>query len=106
MADSIVINASPSKPVAVTLVGVDYKVKPPKMAVLAAVAKVASQQKGKDADSSAVITHIENIVKLMFNRQAAGVLRRLADPEDDLDYQQIMDTAEAVIEAQTGNPTS
>lgn len=103
----IVIKASPSKALDVNMVGIDYKVKPPKMAVLAAIAKVASQQKGsKNVDSGAIIEHIENIVKLMFNRQAPAVLTRLADVTDDLDYQQIMDTAEAVIEASTGNPTS
>jgi hypothetical protein len=101
MAD-IVINATPSKAFSVDLVGVEYLVKPPKMAVLAVVASAAGK-KGKGGDT---IKHIEDLVKIMFKKSADEVLARLADPEDELDYQQVMDTAEQVIEAATGNPTS
>lgn len=103
MAD-IVINASPSKTLSVELVGVEYMVKPPKMAVLAVIAKAAGN-KGK-GDGQSTIAHIENLVKIMFKSSAERVLERLADPLDELDYQDIMNTAEAVIEANTGNPTS
>lgn len=101
MAD-IVINASPSKAFSVDLVGIEYAVRPPKMAVLAVVAKAAAQK----SDGGATIKHIEDLVKIMFKKSATEVLARLADSDDELDYQQIMDTAEAVIEAATGNPTS
>jgi len=101
MAD-IVINASPSKTLSVELVGIEYQVRPPKMAVLAVVAKAA----GNKGDGQSTIGHIENLIKIMFKKSAAEVLARLDDPEDELDYQDIMNTAEAVIEANTGNPTS
>lgn len=104
MAD-IVIKASPNKPVLVDLVGIEYKVKPPKMSLLAVVAKAAAAQGKENEGGTKVIEHVENLVKLMFGASAAKVLARLEDAADDLDYQQIMDTAEAVIEA-SGNPTS
>lgn len=106
MAD-IVINASPSKALAVELVGKEYQVRPPKMAVLAVVANAAGgagKKKGKEGADT--LKRIEDLVKIMFRQDSKEVLERLNDPEDELDYQQIMDAAEAVIEAQTGNPTS
>ena len=102
MAD-IVINASPSKTLSVELVGIEYMVKPPKMAVLAVVASAAS---AKGSGGQQTIKHIENLIKIMFKNSAEKVLARLADPDDELDYQDIMNTAEKVIEANTGNPTS
>lgn len=109
MAD-IVINASPSKLYDVELVGVEYKVRAPKMAVLATVAKTIGGSKGKKGKQGEgavnTLRHLEDLVKIMFKADASAVLKRLEDPEDDLDYQHIMDTAEALIEAATGNPTS
>lgn len=106
MVAQIIINAQPRKPVEVAMVGVEYKVKPPKMSVLAIVAKAAAAQEGPAGDSMKVLDHIENLVKLMFKAQATGVMKRLDDPDDELDYQHIIETAEAVIEAGTGNPSS
>lgn len=100
---SIVINADTRSKINVSLVGIDYKVKPPKMAVLAVVAKAAA--KGTD-DAASMVGHIEDLVKLMFGAQATKVLARLENPEDDLDYRHIMSCAEAVMEEETGDPTS
>ena len=89
MAD-IVINATPSKLYDVELVGQDYKVRAPKMAVLAVVARtVGAKKKGKTGADT--LKHLEDLVKIMFKADADKVLKRLEDPEDELDYQQIMD---------------
>lgn len=101
---SIVIAAEPRAKLPVTLVGVEYKVKPPKMSVLAVVAKAAA--KGTE-DAEAMITHVETLVKLMFGKdEAPKVMARLSDEDDDLDYLHIMKCAEAVMEETTGDPTS
>lgn len=101
----IVIKASPSKAVDVELVGVTYKVKPPKMAVMAVVAKAASDQ-GTTDGTSKLIAHLEDLVKLMFGKAAASVLARLEDPTDLLDYEHITDVAGEIIEVSSGNPTT
>jgi hypothetical protein len=101
---AIEIQAEPRSKIPVTLVGQTYQVKPPKMAVLAVVAKAAA--KGTD-DAAAMVEHVENLVKLMFGKNGApAVMARLSDEEDDLDYEHIMKCAEAVMEEQTGDPTS
>lgn len=100
---SIVISAEERSKVDVTLVGIDYKVKPPKMAVLAVVAKAAT--KGTD-DAAAMVGHIESLVKLMFGKDSGKVLARLEDVDDDLDYSHVMACAEKIMEVSTGDPTS
>lgn len=102
MAD-IVINASPAKIFDVELVGFEYKVRAPKMSVLAVVASAAGKKGKKGGDS---IKHLDDMVKIMFPQDHEAIAARLADPEDALDYQHVMDLAEQLIEAATGNPTS
>jgi hypothetical protein len=101
---AIDIQAEPRAKIPVNLVGQTYQVKPPKMSVLAVVAKAAA--KGTE-DAEAMITHVATLVKLMFGKDVAPtVLARLEDEDDDLDYLHIMKCAEAVMEEQTGDPTS
>jgi hypothetical protein len=99
MAEKIVIRANARKRLPVELVGTDYRVKPPKMGVLAAILKTVSEKQAKEQGAD-ILKHMDNLVKIMFGPAATKVLARLADPEDDLDYQEIMDAAEAVMEAQ------
>lgn len=103
MSSPIVIQAESRAKIPVSLVGVEYQVKPPKMSVLAVVAKAAS--KGTE-DADQMVGHIETLVKLMFAKEAPKIMKRLNDPEDDLDYMHIMKCAEVVMEEQTGDPTS
>ena len=97
------IQAETRAKIPVELVGQSYQVKPPKMSVLAVVAKAAAA--GTD-DAAAMIKHVEDLVKLMFGKEAPAVMARLGDQEDDLDYAHVMKCAEAVMEEQTGDPTS
>lgn len=99
----IVINAEERAKQPVSLVGQDYMVRPPKMAVLAVVAKAAAKGTG---DAAQMVGHVENLVKLMFGNDSKKVLARLENPEDDLDYTHIMECAEALIEETTEDPTS
>lgn len=101
---TIVIQAESRAKIPVELVGKTYQVKPPKMSLLAVVAKAAS--KGAE-DASSMVGHIETLTKLMFGKEGAKeIMKRLADEEDDLDFSHIMKCAEAVMEEQTGDPTS
>lgn len=102
----ILISSKPKKriPIKFEEDGPTYMVKPPKTILLLAIASRSSQ---KDGDAGDVKTDFDNILKLMFEpKDLAKIRDRLNSPDDDLDFDQIFETVEAVTEAQTGDPTS
>lgn len=100
----IVIEADPREPFTVSLVGEEYLVTPPKSTIalaLAARAKEAGEDGGK------VREELDGWVRLAFGKkQAAKVIDRLDDAEDDLDLPHIMELMQKLAEAVTPDPTS
>lgn len=100
----IEISATPRKGIPVMLVGEKYTVRAPKGA-LGLRMSVAAQKADKDpaAMEKAMGTFIDT---LFGKKEGSKVHKRLEDPEDDLDYDHIMDLVTQVMEQVTGNPTT
>lgn len=100
----IEISAEPRKGIPVVLVGEEYTVRPPKGA-LGLRMSVAAQKADKDpvAMEKAMGTFIDT---LFGKKNGARVHKRLEDPEDELDYEHIMELVTKVMEQVTGNPTT
>lgn len=127
---AIVIDADPRSYIDVRLVGVDYRVYPPKASFSLEMARNAqdlqrkterAQNKKKakkgnpatsaaqDVDASSALASVkmlEDWVDQAFGDQAKAVHDRLADPQDALDLPHIGQLIEAVTEEQTGGPTT
>lgn len=126
---AIVIDADPRSYIDVRLVGVDYRVYPPKASFSLEMARNAqdlqrkaerSQSKktkkgnpatrtAQDVDTSSALASVkmlEDWVDQAFGDQAKDVHARLADPKDALDLPHIGQLIEAVTEEQTGGPTT
>lgn len=101
---TIEITAEPVKTLDVNLVGVDYDVKPPK----GSLAIVLASSLGKIKDNPDKLMRIlGDWVRVAFGKkQAEAVMKRLEDPDDDLDITHIMQLMEKLAEATTGNPTT
>lgn len=99
----IEITATPAHPIAVTLLGVDYTVRPLKGSLGVAMAQRFS---GKNLTADKVGKEMTTLIKALFGTDAPKITKRLNDPEDDLDYPHIVELMNAVMEANTGNPTS
>jgi len=88
----------------VELVGVRYRVMPPKSMVALNMGRKLGRA-GEDLD--AVMVELGAWVRSIFGKEAGGeVMKRLVNPEDDLDLDDIMELVRVMAERQTGNPTS
>lgn len=99
----LVINAEPIEAINLTLVGEQYKIKPPKSAL---AMKFATQAKQAGEDPGKLMEAIGEWVKMAFGKDASKVMARLDKPEDDLDVQHIMTLMQKIMELQTGDPTT
>ena len=89
----------------VNLVGIDYRVSPPKAALSM---RTAINAKKADEDPEAMMNAILAWIRAAFNKKdAEAVIKRLDDPKDALDLQHISLLVEKVVEAQTNeNPST
>lgn len=101
----IVIEGRKKEPVEVSLVGKDYEITPPKTAL---AMKIAVQAKVFEDDPSKVKEAIDGWVQKAFGKKVAkDIEKRLDDENDLLDFEDIMELMEALMEAGAdGNPTS
>lgn len=102
--NKIVIAADPREALDIELVGVEYKIKPPKAATsMALMSSIGGDVKN---DPEKALEVIEKWVKVTFgSKTGPKVLARLKDPEDDLDINHLGDLMTKVTEVVTGNPT-
>lgn len=99
----IVIDAEPVETMDVKLVGVDYKITPPKTAMLM---QVTDKMQGKD-EEDITSDDLYQFVDLMFTKtDATKVKKRLADPKDSLDIDHVMTLLDKLMEAVQPNPTT
>lgn len=99
----IVIDAEPVETMDVKLVGVDYKIKPPKTSMLM---EVTDKMQGK-AEEDITSDDLYRFVDLMFTKtDATKVKKRLTDPKDDLDIDHVMTLLDKLMEAVQPNPTT
>lgn len=99
--DPLVISADEVVPIPVNLVGVDYKIKPPKAAL---ALKLAVQAKTAGDDPTVMVGALFEWVDIAFGTESKKVRARLDDPEDLLDVVHINALMEAVLEMQTDLP--
>lgn len=100
----ISIGADARETIDVNLVGVEYKIIPPKSAL---ALKVAEEAKKAGDDPSKALSALELWVAMATNKKTAtAMMERLQDPEDLLDVQHLSELISAVTEQVAGNPTS
>lgn len=100
------INAEPRKPFNLTLVGEEYMVFPPKTMMSMLLAKASKSSDG-GTDVGQFYEGLSHWLTAAFGRKVAPkVIKRLEDPEDDLDIDHIMQLIEKMTEGATGNPTT
>lgn len=100
----IVIDAEPREAFPVSLVGVEYLVTPPKSTIALAL---AARAKEAGSDGEKVREELDGWVRIAFGKkQAAKVIERLDDADDDLDLPHIMTLMQKLAEAVTPDPTS
>ena len=100
----IEITAEPVKTVRVKLVGIEYNMKPPKGS-LAIVLGKKMQASAEDPDG--MLRALSDWITIGFGKkEATAIMKRLEDPDDDLDFTHIMQLMQKVAEATTGNPTT
>lgn len=102
---TITINADAPNLIPVDLVGVHYLVKAPKAVVAIKIGMRAKEL--QDEDPEELLKLLGEWVSMAFSKKdAAAVMKRLGDQDDDLDLNHIVQLVEAVIEVGSGNPTS
>lgn len=99
---SIPVSKRPTT-IEVELGGEEYLCRPLKQVTVMAL---AGQLSGIQEDPSIAAKMTNTLVKLMFVKEdAEKVSARLKDPEDGLDFPQLIELMNAIVEDQTGNPT-
>lgn len=99
----IVIDAEPAETLDVKLVGVDYKITPPKTSLLM---QVTDKMQGKE-EEDVTSEDLYRFVDLMFtNTDSVKVKKRLNDPKDALDIDHVMSLLDKLMEAVQPNPTT
>ena len=99
----IVIDAEPVETLDVKLVGMDYKITPPKTSMLM---QVTDKMQGK-AEEDVTSEDLYRFVDLMFTKVDAGkVKKRLGDPKDALDIDHVMNLLDKLMEAVQPNPST
>ena len=99
---TIKIPGKTRKSITVELVGIAYKVRPPKTAVA-----IFLSQALKDAgeDSEKLIEGLSKWCRVLFGKETgAEVIQRLKNPADDLDISDLTDLISAVMEEAGENP--
>lgn len=92
------IEAEPVEVLDVTLVGKEYKIRPPKAATLM---EITSGMEGKDDDDMS-LDELQKFIDVLFSKtDAKAVQKRLLNREDNLDIGHIMKLMNAVMEEAT-----
>lgn len=102
--DALVVTATPKQGLPVNLVGKDYVIQAPKSAF---ALKMGAAAKSAKDDPMKMLEGLYSWVDAAFTKKdATAVKKRLDSPTDDLDISHIVELMNAVVEHQTGNPTS
>lgn len=101
MADIEIV--STRKPLAVSLVGVDYSITPPKAALAIEMAKDIKGAKNKKPEE-VMDTLYEWLGMVMDEEGVEAIKKRLRDRNDDLDIPHITELLTQVMERVTDNP--
>lgn len=104
MSKPIVITSAPAQKLVVDLVGVKYEARAPKKSLLLALLMKLRSSGGAVEGLQEMIEAI--LKKMLSPEDAASVVERLADGEDDLDIDHVVELASALLAAATGNPTT
>lgn len=108
MVKRIVITAPEPEKIAVELVGKEYFIRAPKAALAMSLADKFSGKADKEltpAEQRDLLEGVDMWIEAAFGkRQAAAVRKRLADPDDRLDFEQIMELVSLTYEEETGDP--
>lgn len=101
---ALVITGEKRDVIDIDLVGKKYKIKKPKTAV----SLIAARSMGKAGnDAVKIIDATERWLKSVFGvKVTEEIMARLEDPEDDVDFPQIVEMQTKIIEEMTGNPTT
>lgn len=100
----IEITAEPAAPIEVVLVGVDYKIQPPKSSL---ALKLAIRAKTAGEDPTLMLEAIDEWINKAFGKtNGAKIKKRLDDPDDLLDINHVMQLMEKIVEATTATPTT
>lgn len=100
----IVIAAEPPKPIEISLGAVDYKVRPIKTSL---GIEMSQRFQSIGEDPAKLKAGVESIVKTMFGKtDAPKIMKRLADPNDHLDYEHVIELMTALVGGATENPTT
>lgn len=103
MADEMKVESTPRKGIPVNLVGVDYTVRKPKAAL---GLRLAVAGKKADEDPENMMKAMDTLVLMVFGKKdAKAVDARLSDPEDDLDFEHLVELVQA-LGATGENPTT
>jgi len=103
MADKIVIPGKPRTSHNVELVGVDYRVFPPKALV---AMDLQRQLTAAGDEPEKLVEALESLLALLFGRKVAPtVLDRLKDPEDDLELDDVMELIKHLLSRASGDDT-
>lgn len=102
MAD-IVIKGKARKTLTVDLVGVEYKVRVPKSAIALVLAK---DMKEAGDDPEALQVAMGRWARVLFGKENGNkIMKRMTDPEDDVDIDDLGEVIKQIMET-TGNPTT
>lgn len=101
---NITIPGKTRKSITVDLVGTEYKVRPPKSAVVIFLSQ-ALKDSGDDAEK--LIEGLSKWCHVLFGKETgAEVIKRLKSPSDDLDISDLTDLITVVMEDAGENPTT
>jgi hypothetical protein len=104
MPRDIVIASRPQPPVVVELIGEKYECKAPKKSLILAV---MMKLRVGGADPQGMQDMFGVLLRKMFGKEIApSVQARLDDEDDELDFDHIMELANALIGAATPDPTT
>lgn len=103
--------AKTAKKVPVEWLGENYLVRIPRSSFAMQMAKFGSKMSEAEEDPETMMalmsefTQVQNqLVVSIFGNKADDVFARLEDPEDDADFEYVMDLATALSEADSENP--
>lgn len=101
---SVIVKGTKRKNIKIELVGKNYTIRTPKTAAALIIARAMSSA-GKDPQK--ILKAMEDWLKIVFGTETSkDILKRLEDPEDDLDFQDILETQTKIVSEMTGNPTT
>lgn len=103
---TISIQAAFAETIDIDLVGVRYKITPPKAGLAIQIARLSVDTSGQNTVK--VLDLLDKWIDRAFGEeQAAAVRARMyEDDEDQLDLPHLIELVKAVMETQSGNPTS